>query len=159
MTVTYHADSSEQTDGAKDRCGGTDCTVSGILQPGIEQVAESARRKEQQPGGSGAQVAAEPGDEDAADHQIAEQMLPVGMQGESGDQSPPLSVYDLACVSVTKSVPTNRVVPSQVDVVQGEIVKDADDNQNPDGCRPIVDQRCVLWWRRWPAMILLLILT
>ena len=78
-----------------------------VLQPGVDQVAEHAGGEQQQPGGSGAQVAAQARDENAADHQVAKQVLPVGVQGEGGRQPPPLAGHDLAGVGVAEGRPSS----------------------------------------------------
>ena len=75
VTITHHTDGGEDADGAEDGRGGADRAVGGVLQPGVEQVAKQARGDQQQPGWTGAQVAAESGDEDPADQQVAKQML------------------------------------------------------------------------------------
>ena len=85
-------------------------------------------------------------------------MLPVGVQGEGGDQAPPLTVHDLAGVGVAQFIPVDGVISGEVDVAQGEIIENPDSNQDPEGGRAIVDQGCLL--RGWggPAMIFPLVL-
>ena len=51
------------------------------------------------------------------------------------------------------------MMTGQVDIVQSEIVKNADGNQDPDGRRTIVDQRCALRRRRRPAAVFTFVLT
>ena len=56
LTVAHHADGGQDADRAEDRGGGTDCSVSRVLQPGVNQITECPGGQQQQPARAGAQV-------------------------------------------------------------------------------------------------------
>ena len=76
----------QQPDSTEDRRGGADGTVVRALDKSVCQVAEQTAAKDQAPAETGAEIAAEPVDEDAADDNVAGQVNSAGVQGQGGDQ-------------------------------------------------------------------------
>ena len=100
----------EDAYGAEHQGGSADRVMVRGMQAGVGQVAEDAGAQQQAPGEPRPEIATEGNDEDPAERQIAEQVQPVRVQSQGGDEPPPLTIQDFAGIGAAEGRPVGRVM-------------------------------------------------
>ena len=97
--------------------------------------------EEQAPGKPCAEFTAEEDDENTAERQVTEQMQPVRVQGEGGDEPPPLAVEYLGGVGVAEGDPVERVMAGQGGIELGDVVEGGEEDKDRKGRQGVFRQR------------------
>ncbi len=154
MAVAYDAEGGQNAHGAEHGRGGADGSVGRVVKNGVDQVAQNPGGEQQAPPQARTEVTGQTNDEDAADQHVAEQVLPVGVQGQRGNQAPQFAVEDPAGMGVAQSHPVDGMVAGEIDLEQGDVVKGGQKYQNGDCGHAVVGKFVRLrLWRR-PVAIL-----
>ena len=130
VAVAEQADGGDQPDRAEDGGRCADSTVVEWLEQGVAQITQKTTDQQQTPAQPGAQITAEPHDKQTAEAQVAEQVDQIGMQGEGGQQAPPLAVEDLAGVSIAEFKPVDGPMAEQVDVELSQVMEAGEQEQD-----------------------------